>query len=115
VIADSAGSPLGSRKTRYRATRFATIIAATVNSLLAVTQIVSGWLFQSQALIADGIHTLSDLISDGVVLFAAGKASASPDQDHPYGHGRIETLATIVVGLLLAFAAIGIAGPPASV
>jgi cation diffusion facilitator family transporter len=110
VIANPAGSsPLGSREGRYRATRFATIIAATVNSLLALTQIVAGWLFQSQALIADGVHTLSDLVSDGVVLFAAGKASASPDQDHPYGHGRIETLATIVVGLLLAFAAIGIA------
>ena len=110
MIADSAGSsPLGSREGRYRATRFATIIAATVNSVLALTQIVAGWLFQSQALIADGVHTLSDLVSDGVVLFAAGKASASPDQDHPYGHGRIETLATIIVGLLLALAAIGIA------
>jgi cation diffusion facilitator family transporter len=101
--------PVLSRKERYRTTRFATVLAAVVNAILAVTQIVSGWLFQSQALIADGVHTLSDLISDGVVLFAAGKASASPDQNHPYGHGRIETLATIVVGLLLALAAVGIA------
>ena len=105
----STSGPVPSREERYRTTRFATILAATVNSALAATQIVTGWLFQSQALIADGVHTLSDLISDGVVLFAAGKASASPDENHPYGHGRIETLATIVVGLLLAFAALGIA------
>lgn len=109
MISDPEGTLSRSRDDRYRATRFATIVGATVNSLLAVTQIVSGWLFQSQALIADGVHTLSDLVSDGVVLFAAGKASASPDQDHPYGHGRIETLATVVVGVLLALAALGIA------
>lgn len=100
---------LPSRERRYHATRLATLIAAVVNSLLAVTQILTGWLFHSQALIADGVHTLSDLISDGVVLFAARQASASPDQNHPYGHGRIETLATIVVGLLLASAGLGIA------
>ena len=100
---------LPSRERRYRATRLATIIAAVVNSLLALTQIVAGWLFHSQALIADGMHTLSDLVSDGVVLFAARQASASPDRDHPYGHGRIETLATIIVGLLLAAAGLGIA------
>jgi len=109
VSSTSTSEALPSREERYRATRVATLLAAVVNSLLATTQIVTGWLFQSQALIADGVHTLSDLISDSVVLFAAGKASASPDRDHPYGHGRIETLATIVVGLLLAFAALGIA------
>lgn len=99
---------LPTRTERYRATRFTTMIAASVNSMLALMQIVSGWLFNSQALIADGIHTLSDLISDGVVLFAARQASASPDANHPYGHGRIETLATVVVGLLLALAAVSI-------
>lgn len=109
VIPHPASVPLPSREARYRATRFVTVVAAVVNSILAATQIVTGWLFQSQALIADGVHTLSDLVSDGVVLFAAGKAAASPDRDHPYGHGRIETLATIVVGLLLAFAAVAIA------
>ncbi|AGA35270.1 Cobalt-zinc-cadmium resistance protein [Thioalkalivibrio nitratireducens DSM 14787] len=105
---DSTSAPLPSRAQRYRATRFATLVAAMVNSALAVTQIVAGWLFQSQALIADGVHTLSDLVSDGVVLVAARKASASPDRDHPYGHGRIETLATVVVGVMLAVAALGI-------
>jgi cation diffusion facilitator family transporter len=109
VTSVSTSGPVPSRDERYRTTRSTTIVAAAVNSVLAATQIITGWLFQSQALIADGAHTLSDLISDGVVLFAAGKASASPDQNHPYGHGRIETLATIVIGLLLALAALGIA------
>ncbi len=102
-------SELPSRRDRYKATRLATAIGAIVNTLLALTQVVSGWLFQSQALIADGAHTLSDLISDGVVLYAASKASESPDRNHPYGHGRIETLATIIVGVLLVLAALGIA------
>lgn len=108
-----ASSPDGSRtevrERRFRATRLAGIIAAVTNSCLALVQIVSGWLFQSQALIADGIHTLSDLVSDGVVLLAASKAAAGPDEDHPYGHGRIETLATIIVGVLLALAGVAIA------
>jgi len=94
---------------RYRATRRVTLVGASVNSMLAVAQLLSGWLLNSQALIADGVHTLSDLITDGVVLFAAGKAAASPDRDHPWGHGRIETLATVVVGVFLVLAALGIA------
>lgn len=94
---------------RYRDTRRVTLVGATVNSFLAVAQLLSGWLLNSQALVADGVHTLSDLVTDGVVLFAARKASASPDQDHPYGHARIETLATVIVGVFLALAGLGIA------
>ncbi len=94
---------------RYRDTRRVTLVGATVNSFLALAQLVSGWLLNSQALVADGVHTLSDLMTDGVVLFAARKASASPDQDHPYGHARIETLATVIVGVFLALAGLGIA------
>lgn len=94
---------------RYRDTRRVTLVGALVNSGLALAQLVSGWVLNSQALIADGVHTLSDLLTDGVVLFAAHKAAASPDQEHPYGHGRIETLATVVVGLALAVAGLTIA------
>ncbi len=84
-------------------------MGATVNTFLAVAQLVSGWLLNSQALIADGVHTVSDLATDAVVLFAARKAAASPDQEHPYGHARIETLATVIVGVFLAFAGLAIA------
>ncbi|WP_019023476.1 MULTISPECIES: cation diffusion facilitator family transporter [unclassified Thioalkalivibrio] len=104
---ESTISPENGR--RYRATRRVTVVGAVVNAFLALAQLLSGWLLNSQALIADGVHTLSDLITDGVVLFAARKAAASPDHDHPYGHGRIETLATVVVGVFLALAGLGIA------
>ena len=69
--------------------------------MLACLQIVFGTLGKSQALLADGIHTLSDLATDFVVLFASGHAARDADEDHPYGHGRIETLASVLLGAML--------------
>lgn len=86
---------------RYRVARRVTITGAVVNLVLAVLKVALGWVGNSQALVADGMHSLSDLISDGVVLVASKHGSRHPDAEHPYGHGRIETLATVVVGLLL--------------
>jgi cation diffusion facilitator family transporter len=60
-------------------------------------------------LIADGIHSMADLMSDAVVLVAVKLGSKQPDQDHPYGHARFETLATVALGLGLIVVAIGIA------
>ena len=94
---------------RYQATRKVTLVGAIVNIVLAMVQIVGGFLAQSQALIADGFHTISDLVTDFVVLIAAKMASKDADEDHPYGHERIETIATIILGLALAGVAIGIA------
>jgi cation diffusion facilitator family transporter len=93
---------------RYREMRRVTLVGAVTNFLLAFAQLVGGWLSQSQALIADGAHTLSDLATDGMVLFAARKANTAADARHPYGHGRIETLATVGVGLALVAVALGI-------
>lgn len=86
---------------RYRAMRKVTVVGAVTNFLLALTQTVGGVLVQSQALIADGMHTVSDLLSDFLVLVAARKANAPADQDHRYGHERIETLTTVGLGLAL--------------
>jgi len=94
---------------RYLATRKVTLVGAIVNIVLAIAQVAGGFLAQSQALIADGFHTLSDLISDFVVLVAAKMASKDADEDHPYGHERIETIATIILGMALGAVAIGIA------
>jgi cation diffusion facilitator family transporter len=88
--------------------RRVTLVGAVTNLLLAVTQLVGGVITQSQALVADGAHTFSDLSSDILVLFAARKANAAADARHPYGHGRIETLATVGVGVILAAVAFGI-------
>ena len=93
---------------RHRVIKNITLTGAIVNCLLAASQIVFGIIGHSQALLADGFHTLSDLLSDFVVLFAVKQSSAAADEDHPYGHGRIETLATVILGFLLAAAGVGI-------
>lgn len=80
-----------------------------VNLLLAVTKLIGGTIGQSQSLIADGLHSLSDLASDAMVLVAAKHAGEEADDNHPYGHGRFETLATVALGLLLILVALGIA------
>ena len=87
----------------------ATLVAALVNLFLSVVKVTAGVLGQSSALIADGIHSMADLMSDAVVLVAVKLGSKQPDQDHPYGHARFETLATVALGLGLIVVAIGIA------
>lgn len=86
-----------------------TYIAALVNVFLVLVKVGIGVLGQSAALIADGIHSLSDLASDCVVLIAVKLGSREADHDHPYGHKRFETIATIVLGLCLIIVAGGIA------
>lgn len=86
---------------RYRATRRATWTGVAVNLALAAIKILAGVLGHSQALVADGVHSISDLFTDTVVLLAARHAAQEADHDHPYGHGRIETAATVFVGILL--------------
>ena len=101
----SVSSP---RSERYRETKRATLIGAAVDLGLGVTKIVVGKLAFSQSLIADGVHSLSDLVTDALVVWAAKEAHREPDADHPYGHQRIETVATISLGLLLAIVAVAI-------
>ncbi len=85
----------------WAAKKRVTVVGAVVNLLLSVAKIAGGLIGQSQALIADGVHSLSDLLSDALVLLAARWGSLEADHNHPYGHARIETLATLGVGLLL--------------
>lgn len=93
---------------RHGITRRVTLVGAAVNCLLALLQITFGLLGKSQALLADGIHTLSDLATDFIVLYAVRSSSRAADKSHPYGHGRIETLASLVLGGILALVGIGI-------
>ena len=95
-------------KQRQRMTQRVTLVGALVNCLLAALQIIFGLLGKSQALLADGLHTLSDLSTDFIVLYASGRASREADEAHPYGHGRIETLASMLLGAILAAVGIGI-------
>jgi len=94
---------------RYREVRKVTLIGSVVDLLLGVTKMFVGWAAHSEALVADGIHSLSDLATDFIVLYAAKHSHRDADEDHPYGHGRIETLATVGLGIALILVAFGIA------
>ncbi len=93
---------------RRRSAEHITLIGTAVNILLAVVKLGAGLLAHSQALVADGVHSVSDLLSDGLVLFAARQANQAPDAEHPYGHRRIETVATVGLGALLIATGVGI-------
>ena len=87
--------------TRYRAARKSTLISIAVNLLLTLLQIVVGFFGRSQALMADGLHSFSDLLSDFLVLAANRHGNRSADEDHPYGHARIETATTLILGIMM--------------
>lgn len=84
-----------------------TWISVWVNIFLASAQVVIGVFARSQALIADGIHSLSDLVADAVVLVAARHSHAEADENHPYGHARFETAASLAIGLILLGTGVG--------
>ena len=86
-----------------------TIVGALVNVFLSIIKIGFGIIGQSAALIADGVHSLSDLASDLLVLIAVRLGAREADHDHPYGHRRFETIATVVLGVGLIVVAAGIA------
>ncbi|OGT29702.1 MAG: hypothetical protein A3E87_08600 [Gammaproteobacteria bacterium RIFCSPHIGHO2_12_FULL_35_23] len=93
---------------RYRQAKHITLIGAAVNLLLSIVKILFGWLGHSTALIADGIHSFSDLVTDFLVLYASKAGSHGPDADHPYGHERIETFATVALAAFLIMVGLGI-------
>ena len=79
----------------------ATWVSVVVNLLLTVAQLVVGWLAHSQSLVAHGLHSFSDLLSDFLVIYASRQSAHPADQAHPYGHARMETAATLVLGVSL--------------
>lgn len=78
-----------------------TLIGAALDAVLGVAKILIGWLSNSHALIADGIHSLSDLLTDALVIVVTHYGRQEPDEDHPYGHARYETMGTLILGSLL--------------
>lgn len=92
---------------KQAAARRSTLVSVAVNLGLTAAQVAAGILAGSQALIADAIHSLSDLISDFVVLFASHHSQKGPDAKHHYGHQRFETAASLVLGLLLLAVGVG--------
>lgn len=86
---------------RAQAAQRATWMSVWVNLALTFLQLLVGWLSHSQALVAHGLHSFSDLLSDFLVIFASRQSSHPADERHPYGHARMETAATLVLGISL--------------
>jgi cation diffusion facilitator family transporter len=93
---------------RYLKIRFVTLVGALVNLFLAIVKMIVGYIGFSHALFVDGVHSLSDLLSDALVLYGAKQGDKNPDEDHPYGHDRIETLVTVLFGVILLIVGLGI-------
>jgi len=107
-IADSTEDTAQTQAARGAAASRSTWVSVVVNVVLSITQIVVGVLAKSQGLIADGLHSMSDLVADFVVLFANRHSQKDADAEHPYGHQRFETAASLVLGLLLLVVGIGL-------
>ncbi len=92
---------------RAAAAARSTWVSVGVNLGLTFTQVAVGLMAKSQGLVADGIHSLSDLVADFVVLFASHHSQRDADEGHPYGHQRFETAASLVLGVLLLVVGVG--------
>ncbi|QOY36315.1 cation diffusion facilitator family transporter [Anaerobacillus isosaccharinicus] len=94
---------------RYQQVQFAAWVGIIGNILLAIIKGVIGWLAGSRALVADAVHSASDVVGSVAVLIGVRAAKLPPDEDHPYGHGKAESIAAIIVAVLLFFVGFEIA------
>ena len=96
------------REMRAAEAQKATWVSVVVNLAMTVAQLVVGWLAHSQSLVAHGLHSFSDLLSDFLVIYASRESAHPADEAHPYGHARMETAATLILGASLALIGGGI-------
>ena len=94
-------------ESRAKAASKSTWVSVVVNIFLSIGQILIGIFSKSQGLVADGIHTLSDLVADFIVLVANRHSQKAPDDAHPYGYLRFENAASFILGLILFIVGIG--------
>jgi cation diffusion facilitator family transporter len=93
---------------RFAAARKSTWVSIFINLGLSILQVVAGFFGKSQSLMADGLHSFADLLSDVLVLFANRHGNKHADAEHPYGHARIETAASLILGASLSALGIGL-------
>ncbi|MGM0502302.1 MAG: cation diffusion facilitator family transporter, partial [Bacillota bacterium] len=86
---------------RYKMGKKVSVISLLVNILLAIVKVIVGFSFASKALVADGFHSVSDVFSTVIILMSIKISKTPPDKDHPYGHGKAESIATKILGLIL--------------
>ena len=85
-----------------------TAVGTVVNVALTIFKFVAGFVGRSSAMVADAVHSLSDLVTDAIIFIFVKAASKPIDRDHEYGHGKFETLATLIVGCVLILVGLGI-------
>ncbi len=93
---------------RFAAARKSTWVSIFINLGLTVMQVLAGFFGKSQSLMADGLHSFADLLSDVLVLFANRHGNRHADANHPYGHARIETATSLILGVSLAALGVGL-------
>lgn len=93
---------------RVSQVRFAGWVGLIVNLVLSAAKLAAGLIGHSQAVVADAIHSLSDIVTDIALILGVRYWSAPADERHPFGHRRFETLITVFIGLMVAAAAVGI-------
>lgn len=103
----SAGSRRPDDATRARGIRRAALVAAATNAVLTIGQIAIGLYANAFSLVADSMHTFADLATDLLVLVAGRRGAEPADREHPYGHGRIETIASLILGLVISGVGMG--------
>lgn len=100
--------PQRSNSNRSSVIQRVTLVGAAMDAVLSVGKLAIGTLVGSPAVFADGVHSLSDLVTDGFVLLINKFAHNAPDQEHPYGHARFETLGTVLLGITLFLVGLGL-------
>ncbi|MDR2973059.1 MAG: cation diffusion facilitator family transporter [Bacteroidales bacterium] len=95
-------------KTRTQKAQQVTWIGFVINVILTIGKVLAGVFGKSSAMIADGIHSLSDLVTDLIVLVFFRISDSEKDEKHPYGHGKFETFSTFLIALMLFFVGLGI-------
>jgi cation diffusion facilitator family transporter len=95
-------------KTRAQKAQQVTLIGFVINVVLTLGKVLAGIFGKSSAMIADGIHSLSDLVTDIIVLVFFKISDSEKDEKHPYGHGKFETFSTFLIALILFFVGLGI-------
>jgi cation diffusion facilitator family transporter len=108
TCASSTAGPDFENKRQVSEIRRVTLVGLVINVALSALKFAAGILGNSQAVLADAVHSLSDTATDVAVLVGVKFWSKPPDECHPYGHRRIEFLVTIFIGLLLAVVALGL-------
>ena len=96
------------RRAKVARIRFAAWVGLLVNLVLATAKLIAGLVGHSHAVVADAVHSATDIVTDLALIFGVRYWSAPADEDHPHGHGRYETVVTAFIGIMIAAAAVSI-------